>query len=248
MNIGKVYIGTSGWQYKHWKGTFYPVSTKQNDWFNYYQQIFNTVEINNSFYRLPSLEVFKKWKTESDHDFLFSVKANRFISHMKKLKDPEEPLHRLLTSVRGLGRKLGPILFQLPPGWGLNEERFNIFLQHLPRKKRFAFEFRHPSWYSDSVVKAMQGANVAFCIYDLAGHQSPMYVTANFVYIRLHGPGQKYQGSYSASALAEWNDRIVVWARQGKDVYIYFDNDQEGYAAANAKTLQRLYNNVLDRS
>jgi uncharacterized protein YecE (DUF72 family) len=245
MSKGSVYIGTSGWQYKHWKGTFYPVELKSRDWFNNYQQTFSTVEINNSFYKLPSPELFKRWKAEADDDFIFSVKANRFITHMKKLKDPEEPLDRLLRSALALGRKLGPILFQLPPRWGLNLERFEIFLQHLPRKKRFVFEFRHPSWYSDGVYAAMQKSNVAFCIYDLAGHQSPMVVTADFVYIRLHGPGEKYQGSYSISALREWNKKIRAWASGGKDVYIYFDNDQEGYAALNAKNLERLYNEAI---
>lgn len=241
MSIGKVHIGTSGWQYKHWKGNFYPAEIRSGDWFNHYKKTFHTVEINNSFYRLPSREIFERWRNDSDGDFIFSVKANRFITHMKKLKDPEEPLDRLLTSAHGLGRKLGPILFQLPPKWGVNEERLTIFLRHLPRKMRFTFEFRHPSWYCDNVIAALRKFNVAFCIYDLAGHQSPLHVTADFVYVRLHGPGDKYQGSYPAPVLAEWNERILAWVSQGKDVYIYFDNDQAGYAAKNAMALQEFY-------
>ncbi len=242
MKRGKHYIGTSGWHYKHWSGRFYPTGLKPADQFRYYQSFFDTVEINNSFYRLPSLETFKKWNADTPESFLFSVKASRFITHMKKLSDPEPALDLLLSRASGLEKKLGPLLFQLPPGWKVNTERFNDFIHALPVDQRIAIEFRNSSWYSESVYEMLRKRNCAFCIYELAGHQSPLVVTADFVYARLHGPGEKYQGCYTNESLKVWAERIVQWEHEGKDVYIYFDNDQEGFAAFNAITLNDMVN------
>jgi uncharacterized protein YecE (DUF72 family) len=237
---GKLFIGTSGWLYPHWKGNFYPEDLKTKDQFRFYQQHFDTVELNNSFYRLPGRETFLKWKKTTKPGFIFSVKANRFITHMKKLKDPAEPMKRMMYSARGLGQKLGPVLFQLPPKWQKNTERFREFLKTLPKKGRFVFEFRETSWYEEDILSLLKSKNCAFCIYELAGHLSPLEVTADFVYVRLHGPGNKYQGSYPMATLKKWAARIREWRRAGRDVYVYFDNDQAGYAAFNALTLQRL--------
>jgi uncharacterized protein YecE (DUF72 family) len=237
----KIHIGTSGWHYKHWLGTFYPEGTKQSEQFAYYLQHFDTVEINNSFYKLPTRETFSKWKASVPDNFIFVVKANRFITHMKKLSDPAESLTRFMANVSALGARLGPILFQLPPGWKLNLERFDEFLQALPPRHRYVFEFRNASWYTDEIYALLRQHNCAFCIYELAGHTTPLAVTADFVYVRLHGPGtDKYQGSYTEAALKEWARRCKAWAKKRKEVFVYFDNDQAGYAAFNAKRLREL--------
>ncbi|MCC9168547.1 DUF72 domain-containing protein [Pontibacter harenae] len=236
----KIHIGTSGWHYKHWMGNFYPEGLKAKDFTSHYLQFFRTVEINNSFYKLPSAQTFANWRSSVPEDFIFAVKASRFITHMKKLKDPQESIARFFENVNHLGEKVGPILFQLPPGWGLNEERLANFLALLPPYHRYTFEFRHHSWYSEGVLNLLRQHNVAFCIYELEYHFSPMEVTADFVYIRLHGPENKYSGSYSEEGLRWWAGNCLEWRRQGKDVYIYFDNDQAGYAAFNAKRLQEL--------
>lgn len=208
---GTIRIGTSGWHYKHWVGTFYPQDTRPSEHLARYLQHFATVEINNSFYRLPTSETFRNWKEAVPADFRFAVKANRFITHMKKLKDPAESLARFLTNVAALDGKLGTILFQLPPGWKLNVERLQDFLEALPKRYRYAFEFRNASWYADEVMSLLQQHNCAFCIYELAGHLTPLEICADFVYVRLHGPtGQKYQGSYSDADLRKWADRCIA--------------------------------------
>jgi uncharacterized protein YecE (DUF72 family) len=245
MARASIHIGTSGWHYKHWLGTFYPAGTSAKQQFNYYAKLFDTVEINNSFYKLPSREVFEGWYKNSPQKFLFVVKANRFITHNLKLSRPIEPLARLFNSILGLKEKLGPILFQLPPKWKVNIERFREFLQALPAAYSYVFEFRNETWYHEEVYRLLQEFNCAFCIYELAGHISPIKVTADFVYVRLHGPTEnKYQGSYSNAALRKWAKQCIEWQSQKKDVYVYFDNDQEGYAAFNAVTLKALVNKL----
>jgi uncharacterized protein YecE (DUF72 family) len=233
------YIGTSGWHYKHWFGTFYPPHVKSSGQFQYYLQFFSTVEINNSFYRLPSAKTFANWRKASPHQFIFSVKASRYITHMKKLKDPETSLHKFLTHVHALKEKLGPVLFQLPPGWKLNTGRLKEFLQCLPAPGRYVFEFRNPSWYHPDVFALLKKYNCAFCIYELNGHLTPFELTADFVYIRLHGPSAKYQGNYSENILRKWSRYCKNWLKT-KDVFVYFDNDEAGYAAFNAKRLKEL--------
>lgn len=244
MAKGKIYIGTSGWHYRHWMGTFYPPDLKSDQQFPFYQRYFNTVEINNSFYRLPSPETFERWRNESAKDFLFVVKASRFITHNKKLKDPETSYERFFANVKCLKAKLGPILFQLPPTWKVNVQRLHEFIAALPKRFRYVFEFRNETWYIEEVFDLLRKNNCAFCIYELAGHNSPMLVTADFVYVRLHGPGDKYQGSYSRKQLKDWAEACRGWQQQGLDVFVYFDNDQLGYAAFNAQTLKELVQNT----
>lgn len=240
---GKLYTGTSGWHYKHWKGTFYPAEIKEADQFAYYRQQFDTVEINNSFYKLPSPDTFRTWKKESPARFTFAVKASRFITHMKKLKPGRASIRKFLTHAGKLEEKLGPVLFQLPPKWKLNVERLAAFLDLLPAGHRYAFEFRNTTWYEEAVYALLRQYNCAFCIYHLERHLSPLEVTADFVYIRLHGPGNKYQGSYTKRTLHQWADRCLYWHQQRKDVYVYFDNDQAGYAAFNAQKLIEITSN-----
>lgn len=241
----RIYIGTSGWHYKHWLGTFYPAGINAKQQFDYYKQFFDTVEINNSFYKLPPREVFDGWYQNSPRKFLFVVKAHRFITHNLKLLRPKEPLAKFFNSVLALKDKLGPILFQLPPQWKVNAERLKQFLEALPTAYSYAFEFRNDTWYQEAVYTLLQQYNCTFCIYELGGHLSPIKITANFVYVRLHGPsGNKYQGSYSRAGLNKWAKLCVEWQSQKKKVYVYFDNDQEGYAAFNALTLKALVNKL----
>lgn len=240
MRKGKIYIGTSGWSYKHWKGNFYPRTIKDSDEFTFYQNYFKTVEINNSFYHLPLESTFIQWRKNTPKDFLFSVKASRFITHMKKLKVDNDGLEVFLKRARKLKEKLGPVLFQLPPGWKLNLERFESFLNQLPAKNLYTFELRNHTWMTEEVFGLLKKHNCAFCIYELDHYLTPLEITADFVYIRLHGPSGKYQGNYTRAALKKWAGLCLSWQKKGKDVYVYFDNDQKGYAAANAMTLQSL--------
>lgn len=240
MKKGTIYIGTSGWHYKHWKGNFYPETIKEADQFSYYQQYFNTVELNNSFYMLPAAATFTGWRKASPAGFIFSVKASRYITHMKKLKADAHSIRNFFSRAGRLKEKLGPVLFQLPPRWKVNTERFADFLSRLPTGHRYTFEFRNDTWYHPDIYDLLRQYNCAFCIYELEHHLSPVEVTADFVYIRLHGPGNKYEGSYTRAALKKWAKRCLLWQQEKKDVYVYFDNDQAGYAAFNAHQLLEL--------
>jgi uncharacterized protein YecE (DUF72 family) len=233
-----IHIGTSGWHYGHWKGPFYPAKLGSEDFLAFYCQRFQSVEINNSFYKLPDAATLKAWKKTVPPHFIFAAKGSRFITHMKKLKDPEQTVARFIERMSVLGEALGPILFQLPPRWFFNLERLQNFLAALPGKFRYAVEFRDPSWINDQTCQALADHGAAFCIYEIAGYLSPKEVTADFVYIRLHGPGEAYQGSYDTQTLAGWAGAISAWAAQGKEVFCYFDNDEAGYAALNALALQ----------
>lgn len=234
-------IGTSGFHYKHWKGPFYPAKTPDSKLLDYYIQHFDTVELNNSFYRLPTAEAFDNWRNATPANFVFAVKASRFITHNKKLKDPENAIDNLLPRAAHLGPKLGPVLFQLPPHWRVNAERLTALLEILPSDLRYAFEFRELSWITPQINEILEKFNAAFCIYELAGYQSPIHVTANYTYIRLHGPGAgKYQGNYSNEQLQTWARRIESWSTKLKAIYVYFDNDQFGYAAANGLLLKTM--------
>ncbi len=236
-----IHIGTSGWQYKHWKGPFYPEDLYASDFLSYYSEWFHTVEINNSFYQLPKQETLSQWRSKSPKDFIFSLKASRYITHMKKLKDPASSLSRLLEPLPSLSGKLGPILFQLPPKWRFNPERFFDFLESLPSGYRYAFEMRDPTWLDHRAYEALEEVGAAFCIFDLAGRTSPKEITADFVYIRLHGPEEvPYKGKYSTKTLSGWAGAISTWSEQGHDVFCYFDNDEAGYAAQNALRLQKM--------
>src|SRR5258706_2878176 len=237
---GKIYIGTSGWHYKHWIGSFYPQGTKDADQLSYYLKFFKTVELNNSFNGLPALEAFANWRKAVQADFVFAIKGSRYITHQKKLNIEKENISIFYNSVKRLREKAGPVLFQLPPHWNVNVERFARFLKLLPKKYRFTFEFRNHSWYNDEVDELLRRYNCAFCIYELEHHLSPLKVTADFVYTRLHGPGNKYQGSYTDTQLKKSAVQCKAWPKDGKNAYRYFVNDPLGYAAFNAKKLMEL--------
>jgi uncharacterized protein YecE (DUF72 family) len=239
MSVG-TYIGTSGWHYDHWEGPFYPTGLPDGGFLEYYAGHFGTAEVNNSFYRLPEEKTLIRWRDAVPKDFVFSVKASRYLTHMKKLKDPREPLERLLERVSVLGTKLGPILFQLPPRWRSNSERLEGFLEILPEDHRYAFEFRDPSWFDGEVYGLLAKYRAAFCVYDLGGRISPKEITADFAYVRLHGPGGPYRGRYGVKRLTGWAGVISGWLKEGLDVYCYFDNDEAGYAVQDALGLQQM--------
>jgi uncharacterized protein YecE (DUF72 family) len=238
-------IGCSGWSYKHWRGAFYPTELPASKQLDFYKNVFDTVEINSSFYKLPARTVFNSWKSMVPSDFLFAVKGSRFITHMKKLSDPELSFKKFFDHISALEEKLGPVLFQLPPRWRVNALRFEGFLNTIPQGLRVAFEFRDTTWYDNTIYDLLNRYNCAFCIYELAGHQSPKVVTGDFVYLRLHGPGGKYEGSYSNEALDEWAKEIEGWLRDDFDVFVYFDNDQHAYATGDAYRLKRYCENRL---
>lgn len=234
------YIGTSGWHYPHWQGRFYPQGLAPAAWLDYYSRQFATVEINSSFYRLPSRAAVRAWKMATPAGFTFAIKASRYITHMKKLRAPRTSLRAFLAVTQALGNKCGPLLFQLPPRWRCNPERLAAFLKALPRNRECAFELRDPSWYKPEVYALLRRYNAAFCIYELAGFESPQVITADFAYIRLHGPATyAYGGCYTDSALEAWAERIRGWKKLRR-AYVYFDNDEAGYAVRNALALRAL--------
>lgn len=236
----KIHIGTSGWHYPHWKGPFYPEDIPDKDLLKYYARHFRTAEINNSFYRVPDEKTLKQWVRTAGGGFIFSAKGSRYISHMKKLKDPREPVKKFMDKISVLGDSLGPVLFQLPPHWRKNRDRLRSFLEALPESYRFAVEFRDPDWFGDDINQLLEKHQIAFCIYDFNRRQSPKTVTSDFVYIRLHGPDGPYQGKYGNQILSGWAGAISQWEKQGKEIFCYFDNDQDGFAAENARQLQKM--------
>lgn len=236
----KIFIGTSGWHYKHWRGPFYPDKLPASKMLEFYAQRFDTVELNNTFYRLPQPNGLNNWHDSTPREFRFAMKGSRFLTHMKKLKDPATGIERFFERADLLKEKLGPIVFQLPPHWTVDAERLDAFLKALPRAHRYAFELRNPTWHSAEIYAILRRHRAAFCIFEIAGFRSGFEITADFTYVRLHGPDGAYQGSYSESALREWADRIREWQDKLRAIYIYFDNDQAGYAPKNALELAKL--------
>jgi len=233
----QIRVGCSGWQYKHWRGDFYPFDLPQSRWFGHYSLSFDTVEINNTFYRLPEAATFAKWREQAPRRFLYAVKASRFLTHMKKLKDPEDPLFRFFENVGELGPRLGPVLYQLPPRWPINLERFEHFLAALPPGYRHTVEFREPSWYDDRVFALMRRHNVALCLHDMQGSAIARTIVGPFIYVRFHG-WTKYAGRYEDERLDEWADWLAARIVDGLDVFAYFNNDVGGHAPRDAVRLR----------
>jgi len=234
-------IGTSGFHYEHWKGRFYPAEMSKNDWLVYYTQHFNTVELNNTFYRQPKDTTLEKWRQSAPKDFLYAVKANRFITHIKRLKDPIEPLERFLTSAALLKSKLGPVLFQLPPGLHKDLDVLEAFLKLLPGKNQSVFEFRHKSWFDNDTYELLKRYNAAFCIHDMQGMETPRAVTADFIYIRFHGSAGRYSGNYTKAMLKDRASWLKEYVGDVNSVYAYFNNDADACAVYNAKTLKEQF-------
>jgi uncharacterized protein YecE (DUF72 family) len=234
----RLFIGTSGWSYDHWTGPFYPHDLPAEHRLEHYARHLSSTEINSSFYNLPSEKTLQTWGDAVARDFVFATKASRYITHMKKLKEPQAGAPRFLERMRVLSERLGPVLFQLPPHWRFDPDRLECFLASLSHDFRYAFEPRDRTWLNERAYELWRRYDAAFCIYELDGFLSPMEVTTDFVYVRLHGPGGPYQGSYDARTLAGWAKTISEWLEQGLRVYCYFDNDQCGYAVRNAIELR----------
>ena len=240
-----IYIGTSGWHYKHWRTAFYPPKTATRDWLQYYARHFNTVELNNVFYRFPSEKAVEQWRDLAPDNFLFSVKASRFLTHRKKLTDPQQPVENLMDRMGHLGAKLGPILFQLPPRWRANADRLAAFAKWLPRNgPDFVVEFRDSSWYSDEVLKVLSESNLNLCVHDWPSAKAPPVITGKIVYLRLHGPDKPYAGKYTSVQLRPWVERIREWRARVERVFVYFNNDQEAFAVQNALDLKAALENA----
>jgi uncharacterized protein YecE (DUF72 family) len=243
---GLAYIGCSGWHYRSWKGTVYPAELATHEWLRAYTRWFPTVELNNSFYRLPSEETFGGWRRQVPPAFKFAVKASRFLTHIKRLRDPDEPLTRLLAHAKPLGSTLGPILYQIPPRWFPDPERLETFLAALPdrlaptsrRRLRHVLEMRDPRGYEPWVLNLLTRYGVTLCAHDMPGSESPLLTVGPIVYVRFHGYGTKYGGSYPDEVLDEWAGWIRRALDDGRDAYVYFNNDINGYAVYDAERLR----------
>lgn len=242
--MAQYFIGTSGWVYPHWRGVFYPDKLLQSQWLLYYAEHFPTVELNSSFYRLPSEQAFDGWRDKPPEGFRYSVKASRFITHIKKLKDVAEPVETFLTRARRLGDKLGPVLYQLPPSLKRDDNKLESLLSLLPQGLRHVIEFRHESWLDDDVYRLLRQYNAALCAFDMPDLSCPLLATTDFAYIRFHGSSELYSGCYSDEELDDWSERISELAKKTDEVYIYFNNDIEGFAIENAKTLAHKLNQL----
>lgn len=236
--MSRFYCGACGWNYNHWKNTFYE-DVKQADWLSHYAATFDTVEINNSFYRLPETSTFERWRDQTPDNFVFAVKASRYLTHIKRLADPEEPLQRLLDRSSGLGGKRGPILYQFPPNWKPELDRLEQFLALLPPDTRSVFEFRDDRWQSAAVWSLLERYNAAYCVMDSPGLPLHLKTTAGFSYVRMHSGGEATRGNYTDEALATWAGRVNEMLKLG-DVYVYFNNDNNTYAVYNALTLRKM--------
>lgn len=238
--MSRIRIGCSGWNYRHWRGLFYPEGLPQRRWFGFYAEHFDTVEINNSFYRLPKAETFEKWRAEAPPGFCYAVKANRFLTQAKKLKDCAEPLARMMTPFRALGDRLGPILYQLPPRFRVNLERLEDFLKLVPKDVVNVFEFRDGSWYIPETFALLDRYGASLCAHDMAGSASERIAIGPAAYVRFHGAGGKYWGRYPDLALLSWADWMVAEAKAGRPVWAYFNNDIHAHAIHDAQTLKAM--------
>jgi uncharacterized protein YecE (DUF72 family) len=237
---GELRVGTSGYQYDHWRGRLYPHDAPKSHWFDIYAEHFDSVEINNTFYHLPSESTFDSWREQAPPGFRFALKYSRYGSHLKHLKDPQQHVGLFVERAERLGARLGPTLVQLPTGWKLDLARLEDFLSALPRRLRWAVEVRHASWLCDPVYAALHRHGAALCIHDLLDNH-PHELTADWTYLRFHGPEnrRKYAGNYPHQALSATAQRICGWLSEGHDVYAYFNNDEKGYAVENALDLRR---------
>jgi uncharacterized protein YecE (DUF72 family) len=240
--MAKLFIGTSGYVYPHWRnGVFYPKGLPQKEELKYYSKFFNTVELNNPFYHLPRESAFLSWYKKTPKDFLFVVKVSRFISHVKYLKDCKDPWIIFYERAKLLKEKLGPFLIQLPPNWKKDLKRLKEFikvLKEISPKERFAFEFRHRSWFEKEVFDFFRKyKNISLCQADSPGWPLTFEITNSFVYIRMHGGKILYGSKYSSQELKEWAKRIKNYLKKKLDVYCYFNNDAHGFAVENAKEL-----------
>ena len=238
--MARYIIGTSGWHYDDWRGRFYPEGLSKSNWLEFYSRYFTTVELNNTFYRLPSEKAFRNWYDSTPPDFVFTVKISRFITHIKRLKDTREALGNFMSRAALLKDKLGPLLYQLPPSLHRDDANLEAFLSGLSTEYIHVIEFRHESWLTDEVYDILRRYHVGICVFDMPDLSCPLLVTADFAYIRFHGKDSLYSSSYSDGELADWAEKIKKLAQNLDRVYIYFNNDIQGYALKNAETMMGL--------
>jgi uncharacterized protein YecE (DUF72 family) len=239
-----VWIGTSGWQYAHWRGRFYPRGIAQNAWLEFFAERFATVESNNAFYRLPEAHTFEAWARRTPEDFVMAVKASRYLTHIKRLRDPEGPVRLFVERASRLGPKLGPVLLQLPPTLQLELQRLDEALALFPSSVRVAVEFRHRSWFTPDVERVLERRGAALCLADRRGPISPLWRTANWGYLRLHGGRAFPPSCYGERALSSWAERLAERYRPHEDIYVYFNNDHAACALRDAIVFARAIEGV----
>lgn len=236
----RVYIGTSGWSYEHWRGIFYPPELPREEWLTFYAQVFPTVEVNSSFYHLPFTGMVLGWQRRTPEDFLLAAKFSRQATHVHRLRDCEQIVKQWLERMQLLGPKLGVVLVQLPPGLHKDVHLLEDFLRLFPHGVRLAVEFRHPSWECDEVYSLLRSLGVAHCTISYPHYPMDWTVTAPFAYVRLHGVTQAYDYCYSEAELQELSSRIHDLPSEVQEVFVYFNNDTNGYAPDNARHLQTI--------
>lgn len=247
--MARIVVGTSGWHYASWRGAFFPSGLLIRHELPYYASQFETTELNGVFYRTPTEAAVRSWHDQTGPDFVFAWKASKFITHWKRLSARSVNSLELMESwLALLGDKAGPVLFQLPPQFQLDVDRLAGFLALLPRHRRYSFEFRHPSWYTSTILRLLRDANISLCLSDHHDAPAPWRRTADFVYVRGHGPGGQYRDNYPAATLEDWARRLRGWSAHGIDVYVYFDNDQKSAAPADALRLRALLERRRSRS
>ena len=236
-----VFVGTSGWQYRDWRGAFYPPKVAQRRWLPHYAEHFQVVEVNNSFYQLPTAETVRRWRHETPDDFIFVLKMNRYLTHIKRLKEPTEAVQRFVDVARELGPKLGPVLVQLPPNMKQDLGRLGETLDAMPRGIRVAVEFRHDSWYTAETNHVLSEMHAACCIADRKEKMSgPLWRTTDWGYVRLHEGHGSPKPCYTRAARRRWADRIASSWSHDSDVFVFFNNDAHACAVEDARALGEL--------
>jgi uncharacterized protein YecE (DUF72 family) len=239
-----IHVGTSGWQYRDWRGVLYPERLPQERWLERYAEAFSVVEVNNSFYRLPERSTFERWRDRTPPGFTFVVKASRYLTHVKRLADAEDGVRRFGERIEGLGAKLGPVLFQLPPRFHVDVPRLRAFLDRLPPGLHGAWEFRDPSWMTDEVLELLDRAGAAFVLADRPGFRGPLLVTGGWSYVRFH-QGSRHGADYRRDKLRRWAERILELP--ATDVWVFFNNDTGGAAVRDARFLREALEQVRAR-
>lgn len=241
--MAEFWIGTSGWHYEHWRGRFYPEEIPKSGWLGHYMRHFRTVELNASFYRQPKEKTWDGWREAAPEGFRYAVKANRFITHIQRLKDCAAAVERFMEGALRLGERLGPVLYQLPPGFHRtdeNAERLDAFLSVLPAAVKNAIEFRHKSWFGPETAAQLKRRGAAFCSFDMPRMECPLVVTAPFAYMRFHGSAERYASNYTDEMLTGWATRLRRLGEEVDEVYIYFNNDAQAFAVRNALKLAEI--------
>jgi uncharacterized protein YecE (DUF72 family) len=239
-----IHVGCSGWVYKHWRGILYPEGLPQKRWFERYAEEFDTVEINASFYRLPLASTFEGWRNGAPPGFRYAIKVNRFITHLKKLRDCEKAVAEFIALARPLGETLGPLLYQLPPSLKLDLGRLEDFLKLLPPDLSHVFEFRNKDWYVPETYALLDRYGASFCVHDMPGSKTERIAVGPVAYVRFHGGEGKYWGRYSDEGLLGWTDWILEQVRRGRPAWCYFNNDIHGHAIHDAQTLKSMVRQI----